>query len=78
MNQIGNEQNANTGFGGNTIVAHVNKLYDTTAYASYQNTSVNLFAVLLLNCTTKVGPTVPAAGFDVTNGNFYREPATIL
>jgi len=78
INQIGNEQNANTGFGGNTIVAHVNKLYDTTAYASYQNTSVNLFAVLLLNCTTKVGPTVPAAGFDVTNGNFYREPATIL
>jgi hypothetical protein len=78
MNQIGNEQNANTGFFGNTIVAHVNKMYDTTAILGYQNTSANFFASMLLNCTTKVGPTVPAAGFDVTNGNFYRESATRL
>jgi hypothetical protein len=78
MNQMGNEQNANTGFFGNTIVAHVNKLYDTAAILNYQNTSANFFAALLLNCTTKVGPTVPAAGFDVTSGNFYKEPATRL
>lgn len=78
VTQFLNQENSGISFFGNTIVAHVNTIYDTTNYVNYQNTSVNLFAAMILNCTTKVAPTVPAAGFDVTNGNFYKESTNIL